>query len=62
MYVCMFTSHPSVTMSMERDSINLAKGRSLSKEFYFPNQTSKPGSRHVHISFSQLCPKTLRSR
>ena len=40
MFVCsMFTGRPSVTVSMERDYINWAKGRGLSKKSYFPNHT-----------------------
>ena len=33
---------PSVIVSMERDSINWAKGRGLSKKSYFPTSVSKP--------------------
>ena len=32
---------------MKRDSINWAKERGLSEESYFPNCSSKPGSRHT---------------
>ena len=35
-YVCMFTIGRPVTVSLEEDSINWAKGRGLSKKFYFP--------------------------
>ena len=38
---------PSVTVSMERDSINWAKGRGLSKKSFFPNRASKSGSQHT---------------
>ena len=36
-YVCMFRGRPSVAVSMERDTINRAKERDLSKEFNCPN-------------------------
>ena len=47
--VCsMFTSRLSVTVSMERNSINWAKGRGLSKgSYYFPNCTRKTGLQHI---------------
>ena len=34
---------------MERDSINWAKGRDLSKLSHFPDCASKPGSRHTIV-------------
>ena len=40
--VCMFTSRLSVTVSMERNSINWAKGRGLSKESTWANLPCDP--------------------
>ena len=51
----MFTSRPSVTVSMEWDSINCVNGRDILKEYYFPNRITKPGLWH-----SQLCYRALR--
>ena len=47
MSVCLIDGLPSVTVSMEGDSINWAQGRGLSKKSYFPDPASKPGSRHT---------------
>ena len=46
-----------MTVSMERDSINWVKERGLTKESYFLDRASKPGSRHT---VGQLCSGALR--
>ena len=49
MYVCMYVCLTVALCDcpMERDRINWAKGRGLSKKSYFPDQANKPGSRHT---------------
>ena len=50
---------PSVTVSMERDSINWTKGRGLSKKSNFPDHMSILGSRHT--IGCQPCFRTLKT-
>ena len=53
-YVCIFTGHPSVAASLERDSINWTKERGLLEESYFPNYTNKPGCHVANFALRHL--------
>ena len=45
----MFNGRSFVTAPMGKAYINWAKGKGLSKKFYFPSHTSKPGTRPIVV-------------